>query len=117
MDVETGYLEVTEEEDLDHVTFSKERVFTNKEYIAPETETEIRLVNIIKEVLCLDEVGIKDNMFELGGDSLKAMVILNKIKSEFSLEYSLKNLMDATDLHQISQEIQTITDNKITLTF
>lgn len=117
MDVETGYLEVTEEEDLDHVTFSKERVFTNKEYIAPETETEIRLVNIIKEVLCLDEVGIKDNMFELGGDSLKAMVILNKIKSEFSLEYSLKNLMDAIDLHQISQEIQTITDNKITLTF
>lgn len=117
MDVETGYLEVTEEEDLDHVTFSKERVFTNKEYIAPETETEIKLVNIIKEVLCLDEVGIKDNMFELGGDSLKAMVILNKIKSEFSLEYSLKNLMDATDLYQISEEIQTITDNKITLTF
>lgn len=117
MDIETGYLEITEEEDLDHVTFSKERVFTNKEYVAPETETEITLVNIIKEVLCVDEVGIKDNMFELGGDSLKAMVILNKIKSEFNTEYSLKNLMDAVDLQQISQEIQTITDNQITLTF
>lgn len=117
MDVETGYLEITEEEDLDHVTFSQERVFTNKEYLAPETETEIKLVNIIKEVLCVDEVGIKDNMFDLGGDSLKAMVILNKIKSEFSLEYSLKKLMDAVDFQQISEEIQIITDNKITLTF
>jgi len=42
-------------------------------YIAPRKEIEINIANIWKKILELDQVGIQDNFFDLGGDSLSAM--------------------------------------------
>lgn len=44
-----------------------------KEYIAPKSDLEIKLVSIWEEVLNTKPIGIKDNFFELGGDSILAM--------------------------------------------
>jgi acyl carrier protein len=41
-----------------------------KEYVAPRTEEEKTLAGIWAEVLRLERVGIDDNLFELGADSL-----------------------------------------------
>ncbi|HVT94309.1 MAG TPA: amino acid adenylation domain-containing protein [Bryobacteraceae bacterium] len=41
-----------------------------KEYVAPRTEEEKTLAGIWSEVLRLERVGIDDNLFELGADSL-----------------------------------------------
>ena len=50
------------------------------EYIPPETETEKALCAAFARTLKLEEskVGLLDDFFDLGGDSLKAMVVLSE---------------------------------------
>ena len=47
-----------------------------REYMAPRTEQEKMLAAIWAEVLHLDRVGIQDNLFELGADSLHIFQIV-----------------------------------------
>lgn len=44
-----------------------------KEYVKPRTELEIKIVKIWEEILNTKPIGIKENFFELGGDSILAM--------------------------------------------
>lgn len=53
----------------------------NSEYIAPRNTIEKKLTEIWQDVLGISEVGIKDNYYSLGGDSLKAIRIAAKAKS------------------------------------
>jgi natural product biosynthesis luciferase-like monooxygenase protein len=48
-------------------------------FVRPRTETEEHLVAIWEEVLGLKAIGVKDDYFELGGNSLKAMRLARKI--------------------------------------
>jgi len=52
------------------------------EYVPPETETERILCDAFARTLKLEEgkVGLLDDFFDLGGDSLKAMVALSEAK-------------------------------------
>lgn len=49
------------------------------DFIAAKTELEIEISKIWTDVLELDRIGINDSFFELGGTSLGAMTILEKI--------------------------------------
>ncbi|HAV91250.1 MAG TPA: hypothetical protein DCW44_08270, partial [Eubacterium sp.] len=76
---------------------------TEKEYIAPENEVEKVLVNIFEEVLGVDRIGVNDDFFVLGGNSIKAMSMLEKIrKSNYNISfrelYSKKNIREIADV-------------------
>ncbi|NEQ65236.1 MAG: amino acid adenylation domain-containing protein, partial [Symploca sp. SIO2D2] len=49
---------------------------SSQEYVAPQTETEEILVRIWQEVLGIKQVGIHDNFFEIGGDSIISIQIV-----------------------------------------
>ena len=46
---------------------------TEREYVAPATETETRLAKLWRDQLHVNSVGRTDDFFELGGDSLSAI--------------------------------------------
>ncbi|MCU9806792.1 amino acid adenylation domain-containing protein [Paraclostridium sp. AKS46] len=50
-------------------------------YVEPMTIMEKKLAEIWKEVLCIDKIGINENFFALGGDSILSMQIVSKAKS------------------------------------
>ena len=52
------------------------------EYVAPITEQEKILATAIEDVLGIDKVGILDNFFDVGGDSLKAIELLATLEKE-----------------------------------
>ncbi len=54
------------------------RAVSKKEVVPPRTETERRLAAIWTEVLGVAEVGVNDDFFELGGDSLLSFRITNR---------------------------------------
>ncbi|MEK8015325.1 MAG: phosphopantetheine-binding protein [Candidatus Parabeggiatoa sp.] len=46
------------------------------EYIPTRHEMEKRLVELWKHILGREPIGINDNLFELGGDSIKAIQVM-----------------------------------------
>jgi acyl-CoA synthetase (AMP-forming)/AMP-acid ligase II/acyl carrier protein len=77
------------------------------EYVAPRNEVEERLVQIWKEVFKTDKaIGITDNYFELGGDSMIAIRMLAKISKEFKVLLSIGKLFEEPNIKGIANEIQ-----------
>ncbi|MBW7473805.1 amino acid adenylation domain-containing protein [Paenibacillus oenotherae] len=56
------------------------------EYAAPRNDEETRLVAIWEELLGVIPVGIHDNFFEIGGNSLKATILTAQIFEKLSVE-------------------------------
>ncbi|WP_265464235.1 non-ribosomal peptide synthetase, partial [Bacillus velezensis] len=61
-------------------------------YEAPKTQTEKLVVEAFEHVLGMERVSVNDNFFDLGGDSIKAIHILNKIR-EAGYDSSMRNLL------------------------
>lgn len=49
-------------------------------YVAPETETEKKICVAMEAVLKLDQVGLNDDFYELGGDSLGSIQVITQSK-------------------------------------
>ncbi|MFC0781192.1 beta-ketoacyl synthase N-terminal-like domain-containing protein [Flavobacterium sp. HJSW_4] len=87
-----------------HITEKTERPFMQTEYLSPQTDIEKQLQLIFDDFFGMTDIGIKDDFFELGGDSLKAMVLLKKISKEFNVEIAIgdffnnKNIQDIANL-------------------
>lgn len=76
------------------------------EYVAPETEMEKMLCHILEELLSIDQIGVTDDFFESGGDSLIAISYVTKAH-EKGIELGLQNVFDYTtvrDLCKVTQE-------------
>lgn len=74
-------------------------------YTAPITETELKLVEIWKDLLGINRIGAKDDFFELGGHSLLAMRVISSIRKEFGLELIIKEIFQFTTIDQLSKFI------------
>lgn len=77
-----------------------------KARIAPVTKTQVTIAAIWGEVLGGSEIGIDDNFFALGGDSLRAIQCINLIKERCRIEVSLHNLFEASTIRQLAQFIE-----------
>ncbi|WP_445251739.1 MULTISPECIES: non-ribosomal peptide synthetase [unclassified Microcoleus] len=64
----------------------------DKSCIAPRTPTESTLAQIWATILNAECVGIRDNFFDLGGDSLLAIRLINEINQQFERELPLSAL-------------------------
>ena len=74
-------------------------------YTPPRTDTEKALSRIWSEVLVIDHVGIHDNFFELGADSLLASKIAVRVLRDLKVEVSLKMLFDVPTIAQLAAAI------------
>jgi acyl transferase domain-containing protein/NAD(P)-dependent dehydrogenase (short-subunit alcohol dehydrogenase family)/acyl carrier protein len=82
-----------------------ERPGLSTAYAAPETVTEKRLALMIGEFFGIMGIGMEDSFFELGGDSLKAMILVKKIREEFRINLGLDDFFDLQNVRQIAAEI------------
>ncbi len=67
----------------------------NSAYVPPLTDAHHNLVELWKEVLGKQRIGIRDNFFDLGGASLIAMQLLSRVRQLYGIEipigYFLEN--------------------------
>jgi len=55
-------------------------------HVAPRNALEMDVVGVIEQVLQATGVGVTDNFFALGGDSLKAVRVLTRLSSEYQVD-------------------------------
>lgn len=87
------------------------------EYKAPRNQLEKNLVILWEEVLGRKTIGINDNFFNLGGNSLHAVQMISRAISELSLNISIKRLFTNPTIAELSETIEQSTElAKITAT-
>ncbi len=73
-----------------------------EEYVAPRNEFESKLAEAMAEVLGLERIGIKDNFFKLGGNSIRTMEVLANVGIEdlsAKLIYKGRTIENISDLY------------------
>lgn len=68
----------------------------------PVTETERKLADMWKELLDVQSVGRASRFFQMGGHSLKAMRLVNLIRSEFSIHLETIEIFKHPELMEMS---------------
>lgn len=89
-------------------------VITTVEYVAPTNEVETSLVKIWQNILNKDKIGIYDNYFDLGGDSLKAVRISSEIQREFDIKIEVTKLFSEPNISELAIEVTNHTKQKET---
>ncbi|MCY8005267.1 lichenysin non-ribosomal peptide synthetase LicA [Bacillus haynesii] len=82
------------------------------EYKAPRTETEQLLADIWQEVLGLDRIGITDNFFALGGDSIKGIQMASRLQ-QYGWKLEMKDLFQHPTIGELCVYVQTADDQTI----
>ena len=59
-----------------------------------------------QEILGVDQVGLRDDFFTLGGESLAALQILNRVQDMFGMEVSLKKFFESPTVAGLSEQIR-----------
>lgn len=63
-------------------------------YVAPKSDLEKELASIFAEVLGIDKVGIEDNIFALGADSMSIIQMISGIKKQLYVDLDISTLFD-----------------------
>ncbi|MFE2164046.1 non-ribosomal peptide synthase/polyketide synthase [Streptomyces sp. NPDC059447] len=80
---------------------------------APATPVEAALCALFAEVLGLEQVGAEDSFFVLGGDSLLAMRLIAKIRSELNAEVNIRELFGAPTVAAIARLVESDQDGVV----
>ena len=72
----------------------------DSEYVAPSTDIERTLVGFWEDLLGVDQVGVADSFFDLGGHSLIAVRLFAMIKKAYRTEFPISVLFEAPTIAQ-----------------
>ncbi|WP_368670040.1 amino acid adenylation domain-containing protein [Chitinophaga sp. GbtcB8] len=75
------------------------------EYTAPRNATEQTIAAIWEEVLAADRIGVHDNFFTIGGDSIISIRILSKLKKEFHKEIELRTFYEMPTIAALAAHV------------
>jgi len=74
--------------------------------VAPHTKLEHRLAKMWCEILMLERVGIHDKFFELGGDSIKAALFINRLQKELNEFIYIVTIFEAPTIAEFATFLQ-----------
>jgi acyl-coenzyme A synthetase/AMP-(fatty) acid ligase len=71
-------------------------------FVTPKTSVEKALAKIWAEVLCLSPVGVHDNFFDLGGNSLLASQVMSRTLDVLQVELPLRFLFETPTVAEMA---------------
>ena len=79
-------------------------------HIAPRNQKEKKLASVWSEVLEIDNVGIADNFFLIGGDSIKSIQISARMRGE-GYDVSVKDIFNFPTIEGLSTKLKPLTSD------
>lgn len=81
-------------------------------YVVPRNQLEREIVKIWQQTLGIKQIGIEDDFFELGGDSLTAVQVINKLRETFQTELPIEAILNTGTIAKLSESVQTTTSSQ-----
>ncbi|MGD1204787.1 amino acid adenylation domain-containing protein [Mycobacterium seoulense] len=80
-------------------------VFAATPFQAPQTPTEKIVAGVYAQVLGLERVGVDESFFDLGGDSLSAMRLIDSINKALESHLAVRTVFDAPSARSLSEQL------------
>ena len=77
----------------------------DNDYVAPSSPSEERIATIWQNFLGIEKVGVTDDFFELGGDSLKGMTISARMYKTLDVEIPLMEFFNSPTVASLAQYV------------
>jgi acyl carrier protein len=85
---------------------------SGRTYVAARNETERVLVGIWQEILGKDQIGVYDDFFEMGGHSLKAIILIAKIHKSLNISLPLSTIFTYSIIDDLGRLINALVNLK-----
>ena len=89
---------------LPDVDFSTEQ----EAYVAPRSRFEARLCRIWNELLPMSDVGIDDDFFRCGGDSISALQLTGRLQRELQRKLNVKQVFDFPTVREFVENVLSV---------
>ena len=76
------------------------------QFVAASTEVEQSVSAIWAALLGIEEVGIHDSFLELGGHSLLAIQLVSRVRSEFGVELTVREVFETPTVAGLANSIE-----------
>ena len=73
-----------------------------REYRAPSTDTERAIAGVFAEILGAPRIGLDDDFFELGGNSLSATRVISRVNAGFGVRLNVRGFFDAPTVAELA---------------
>ena len=91
---------------LNRKALLEHKIARQTEYVAPRNEFEKQLSKVWADVLEVPKVGITDNYFSLGGDSIKSIKLVYEVNEQLKRHLKLADLYTHSTIESLSGLIQ-----------
>ena len=78
-----------------------EKIITAIEYIEPQNDFELCLSVAWQKVLKLQKVGVTDNFFDLGGDSLMTVMLVHEMELASGIKFDIGDVFGSPTIKQL----------------
>ncbi|CAH9060183.1 Surfactin synthase subunit 2 [Pseudoalteromonas sp. CIP111854] len=80
--------------------------YWQKQFVSPTNEVESKLCRVLANLFKLEQVGIEDNFFALGGDSLKTVNLVASA-AEYGLYFDVADIFEAPTVAALAKRTKT----------
>ncbi|ARU63611.1 hypothetical protein CBW65_23295 [Tumebacillus avium] len=77
-------------------------------YVEPGNELEEMIAEILQDLLGIEQIGIHDNFFQLGGNSLLGTQVVSRLRTTFQVDLPLRVLFEANTVADMAVVIEDI---------
>lgn len=92
---------------------NESNMLRDQEFHQPSSATEQRVSAIVASLLGLPRVGVADNFFYLGGNSLFGTQLIARLRDAFQVEVPLLSLFDHPTVSELSVEVEQLMVSKL----
>ncbi|WP_147203649.1 non-ribosomal peptide synthetase, partial [Segetibacter aerophilus] len=76
------------------------------QFIAPASDIELKLAEVWQDLLEVEDIGVHDDFFKLGGDSLLAIRVISAIRKKLGVEVDINLIFEYPTIAQLAKNIQ-----------
>lgn len=88
--------------DRKNLTARDETLHSCMDYFPPDNRIQEKLVELWQKGLGVERIGIKDNYFNIGGDSIKSIGLMNAVNQEFNTDLKILDLYVNNTIEKLS---------------
>jgi amino acid adenylation domain-containing protein len=88
------------------ITSPRSRVEGTRKSLAPRSEAEWYVAKLWAELLEIKELGVDEDVFTLGADSLTVAQLLSRLRARFAADLSFRDIFDAPSVAELVSRMQ-----------